>query len=157
MLRAPLVPEASREYLSQKMSRDSQFHYSEPDLLEIANQQQREEQLALAQNPDLLICDTDLLVLIIWSEIRFGDCHQWILDTFARNIASQKRHYLLCDYHIPWQPDPLRENPDDREELFNLYQQKLEHYQLNYSVIKGSLHERMEASMGLLAGKIITH
>ena len=59
MLRAPLVPEVSREYLSQKMSRDSQFHYSEPDLLEIANQQQREEQLALSRNPDLLICDTD--------------------------------------------------------------------------------------------------
>ena len=157
MLRAPLVPEVSREYLNQKISRDSHFRYSESDLLEIANQQQCKEQQALDKNPGLLICDTDLLVLIVWSEIRFGICHKWILDTFASNISMQQRHYFLCDCQVPWEPDPMRENADDREELFQLYQQKLEHHQVDYSIIEGNVDERVAQSMGLLGEKITTH
>ena len=152
-----MVPEVSRDYLNQKISQDSHFLYSEPDLLEIASQQVHVEQIALNKNPNLLICDTDLLVLIIWSEVRFGYCHQWILDTFKDSLSSHKRHYVLCDYNIPWQPDPLRENPDDREDLFQLYQQKLDFYQLDYSIIAGSVSERVDASMELIAPRMTTH
>ena len=156
-LQAHVVPEISREYLNQRLSRDNQFHYSEPDLLKIAGEQHRLEQLALAKNPDLLLCDTDLLVLIIWSEVRFGTCHQWILDTFADNIVTHKRHYLLCHYDMPWEADPLRENPDDREELFALYQDKLDFYQLDYSIISGNIDARLKRSISVIDNKITRH
>jgi len=157
MLRAHVVPEISREYLNQRLGRDSHFHYSEPDLLEIAGEQHRLEQLALGKNPELLLCDTDLLVLIIWSEVRFGTCHQWILDSFAANIVTHKRHYLLCHYDVPWEADPLRENPDDREELFALYQDKLDFYQLDYSIMCGNIEARLDQAMTVIEKKITRH
>lgn len=157
MLGAHVVPEISRAYLNQRITRDSQFHYSEPDLLEIAGEQHRLEQLALGKNPDMLLCDTDLLVLIIWSEVRFGVCHQWILDTFAANIEIHKRHYLLCHYDVPWEADPLRENPDDREELFALYQDKLDFYGIDYSIISGTVEARINQAMTIIEKKITRH
>ena len=149
--RAPLVTESSRDYLDQKISGDSHFRYSEIDLLEIASQQHKQETQALDSKPGLLICDTDLLVLIIWSEVRFGHCHPWILDTFRDTLGLYKRHYLLCDHDIPWEADALRENPSSRGELFELYRQKLEYFGLEYSVMTGSRDNRLHAAMALLA------
>ncbi len=136
---APLVQEASRDYLSNQSS------YQEADLLHIAKQQLEIEQAALSGAPDKLICDTDLLVIIIWSEVKYGRCDAWIINAFeqSQQAASTKRHYLLCDYHVPWQPDPLRENPDNRDELFELYLTKLNHYDLNYTIVKGDPDERL--------------
>jgi nicotinamide riboside kinase len=138
-----LVPEVSREYLNQKISRDSQFIYSEIDLLEIAGRQLDMEKLALSKSPDTIVCDTDLLVMIIWSEVRFGHCHTWILDAFDECLANANRHYLLCDHHIPWEPDPLREHADSRGELFKLYKQKLAFYDLPYTVVNGTPEARL--------------
>lgn len=156
-LRAPLVPEVSRDYLHQKISRDGRFRYSEPDLLAIASQQHREEAQALAESPHLLVCDTDLLVLIVWSEVRFGQCHPWILDTFEGAVGARRRHYLLCDWHVPWEPDPLREDPDSREELFALYEQKLAFYGLDYTVMTGDVPARLAAATALLENRLATH
>lgn len=136
---APLVQEASRDYLSNQPS------YQEADLLHIAKQQLEIEQAALSGAPDKLICDTDLLVIIIWSEVKYGRCDAWIINAFeqSQQAASTKRQYLLCDYHVPWQPDPLRENPDNRDELFELYLTKLKHYDLNYTIVRGDPDERL--------------
>lgn len=140
---ARLVPEAARQYLTQKPS------YGKPDLLAIARQQQQLEQAALSQSPSRLICDTDLLVIMIWSEVKYGECDPWIIDAFESNqkAASTRRLYCLCDYHLPWEPDPLRENPDNRDELFSLYKDKLERYQLDYIVVKGTSQERLTQAL----------
>lgn len=155
--RIPLVPEVSRDYLNQKLSRDSHFKYSEPDLLEIASQQHSAEQNARAKQPQLLLCDTDLLTLIIWSEVRFGHCHGWILNTFEASMQEHERHYFLCDYHVPWAPDPLRESPDSRAELYALYQQKLEYYEAPFTVVAGTVEERMNFSMTFVGEQFGAH
>jgi len=149
-LQAPLVPEVSREYLDQRLSQDSQFQYSESDLLEIADRQFQSEEFALAKSPGILVCDTDLLVLIIWSEVRFGHCHDWILDAFDESISRGRRHYLLCDYQIPWEPDPLREHADSREKLFRLYLQKIEFFGLSCSIVEGDPGERLDLAIDIL-------
>lgn len=147
-LQVPVVPETSRDYLNQKLSVHGGFRYSEKDLLAIAHEQQTLENKALKQQPELLVCDTDLLVIILWSEVRFGECHPHILDTFENVIAEGNRHYLLCDHDIPWHPDPLRESADDRPELYDLYQQKLEHYDLPYTVMTGNEQKRLAKALG---------
>jgi nicotinamide riboside kinase len=144
------VSEASRDYLDQKLSVDGNFRYDESHLLEIASQQDSAEQLTLAGSPDRVICDTDLLVMIIWSEVRFGQCHPLILETFARRIDMRDRHYLLCDCDIPWQPDPLRESADSRPELFALYQQKLDYFELPYTVMRGDQPSRLKHALEVL-------
>ncbi len=144
------MSEASRDYLDQKLSVDCNFRYKESHLLEIASQQDRAEQLMLAGRPDRVICDTDLLVIIVWSQVRFGHCHPLILETFARRIDLRDRHYLLCDSEIPWQPDPQRESPDSRSELFALYQQKLDYFRLPYTVMRGDQPSRLKHALNVL-------
>lgn len=147
----------SRKYLEQKISLDSHFQYSEPDLLEIARAQHQAELSEVNKKPSLVICDTDLLVMIIWSEVRFGHCHPWIHDTFKQQITEQPRHYLLCDYDVPWEPDTLRESADSRDSLFALYQQKMDFLNLHYDIIKGSVTERVEYCTSLLSGNMPRH
>ena len=139
-LQAPCVDEAARAYLKERAS------YEQEDLLAIARQQQDLEIQSFAQSPPTIVCDTDLLVIMIWSEVKYGNCDQWITDTFeaSQRDNSTNRLYYLCDYHIPWQPDPLRENPDNRHELFDLYLQKLKHYDLPYYIVNGSTEERIQ-------------
>ncbi len=136
----PLVSEVARDYLKGKDS------YRQHDLLEIARQQHRQEQALLSHLPRQLICDTDLLVIMIWSEVKYGQCEPWIYNTFESSIKQKtsSRYYYLCDCEIPWQADRLRENPHNRRELFNLYIQKMEEYQLPHSIVKGEPEERLQ-------------
>jgi nicotinamide riboside kinase len=135
--------EQSRIYLDDK-SRDPEFKYQQSDILAIAKQHISKEHDALQKQPEQLICDTDLLVLIVWSEVRFGDCDPWIKQQFEQGLKENSRHYILCNWQIPWEPDPHRENPDNREELFRLYQAKLEEYGIAYTAVSGSNMQRFK-------------
>ena len=60
----------------------------------------------------MVFCDTDLLVIKIWSEHSFGYCPDWIL----RRIEQQQYDLvLLLNVDLPWEPDPLREHPHHRQ------------------------------------------
>lgn len=141
--KTPFVLEAARDYLKDKDS------YQQQDLLEIAKQQHKREEAALAESPEKLVCDTDLLVIIIWSEVKYGHCDPWITTTFENSLSQQtiKRKYLLCDASIPWQADPLRENPHNRDELFNIYLQKLRNYELDFCIVNGEPDERLQQAL----------
>jgi nicotinamide riboside kinase len=52
--------------------------------------------------------------------------------------------YLLCNTDLPWEYDPLRENPDDRERLFELYKKELEDRGFSFAIISGTGKERLE-------------
>jgi nicotinamide riboside kinase len=80
--KTPLVTEASRDYLNGKDS------YQQHDLLKIAKQQHKQEQTVLSYLPEKIICDTDLLVIMIWSEVRYGHCDPWIYSTFENSIKK---------------------------------------------------------------------
>ena len=144
--RAPLVNEAARDYLQGKDS------YQKSDLLKIAKLQYAMEQESTASSPEKLVCDTDLLGILIWSEVKYGSSDPWIYETFE-NCFNQKtfnRHYILCDSKIPWQPDRLRENAHNRDELFDMYLRKLTDYKLNYSIVRGKPHERLQQAVDRL-------
>lgn len=126
---APWVPEYAREYLH-----DLARPYREDDLLRIAQEQWRRQQAALGEG-SFLFCDTGLLVLLVWSEVKYGRVAPWIVQTLREHPADL---YLLCRPDLPWEPDPLRENPDDREDLFVLYQQKANQLELPYRIIAGA-------------------
>ena len=139
---APLILEQSRIYLDEKSS-DPTFTYQQSDLLAIAKQHLAKEHEALLQQPQHLICDTDLLVLIVWSEVKFGHCDEYILKIFKQQLdGANPRHYILGDWQIPWESDPLRENPGEREQLFRLYQAKLKDYGIDYTAVSGSNMQR---------------
>jgi len=136
------VPEYSREYL-RELSR----HYRYEDILSIAKGQYEDEERIAAKVAGFLFCDTDFIVNKIWCIEKFGKCHPWILD-----MIDQHRYdlYLLCNTDLPWEPDPLRENPGDRERLFELYKKELSDRQLPYAIISGKGKERLENAIRVI-------
>lgn len=136
---APIRSESARSYLKKRNG-----VYSRSDIQQIAEQQLSEEIKLVNKNPDLLICDTDFLVFKIWSEYKYGICAPWIIEQF------QSRHvdlYVLPHFDIPFEPDPLREHPDERHLLFQIYHDTLEQLRLPYIIVHGSPEERLQQSI----------
>lgn len=129
------VPEMARTYLEERGGL-----YSENDLKVIARLQLEAEDTAAEKASGMLICDTSLLVIRIWSEVRFGRCDAEI------SIEEELREYdlyLLPFPDLPWEPDPLREHPKGRESLFQLYYRALLRKSNPFAVITGSGEQRM--------------
>jgi NadR type nicotinamide-nucleotide adenylyltransferase len=142
-LGAPMTPEYARTYLEQ-LNRP----YEEEDLFHIARGQLALEEACAAKAEEWLIVDTSLVVLKIWSEYKYGRCHPFILEKLQKNSYDL---FLLCRPDIPWTPDPLREHPDKREELFGIYQRALIALGVPYEVICGQGEERMERALAAIA------
>ena len=135
------VPEYAREYLL-KINRP----YTYNDILLIAREQFRLENLA-SENSDLLFCDTDFCVTHIWCRVKYNKCHPWIRKKTAENLYDL---YLLCDIDLPWQFDPLREHPEMRRELFDMYQKLLSDNHCNYHIVSGLGDERLYNAIRLV-------
>ena len=63
--------------------RASATDYDEADVLAIASGQQRAE-MRRRRRADSLIADTDLVVIRIWWNVRYGGSHRWIDATLSR-------------------------------------------------------------------------
>ena len=129
----PYSEEFARGFLDQ-LGRN----YKKDDLLKIAKRQLNSE-----QNTQLL--DTDLITIKIWSKYKYGNCDKWILDEIEKQ-KSENRFYLLCKSDIPWQADAQRENPHEREELFELYKNELEGLGHDYFIVEGELRKEKSIS-----------
>ena len=132
---ATWIEEYARDYLHQ-----SNGKYNAYDLDEIAIGQTEKRK---GQNCELLFCDTELTVLKIWSEFKFGHVSKTILKSYHEQHFD---HYFLCRPDIPWEKDSLRENPFDRDALFELYKIELKHCNRDFSVLEGSLEDRIKKS-----------
>ena len=58
--------------------------------------------------------------------------------------------YLLCYIDLPWEADPLREDPQDRERLFNLYESELQSRDLNYGIVRGKGSKRLQNAINIV-------
>lgn len=124
------IEEYAREYLQWRAS------YNQIDLDEIARVQ-NEKWLVKS---DLIIADTEMTVIKIWSEYRYDSCSEFIKTAYQE---QQFDHYFLCKPDIPWEYDPLRENKDNRDELFELYHQELIRMNRAFTILSGSIEERL--------------
>jgi NadR type nicotinamide-nucleotide adenylyltransferase len=111
------VSEYARAYLN-KLSRP----YQQSDLTKIAHGQVRMEDEWINEANKVLICDTNLLVIKIWSEYKYGNCDNEIVQLLANRKYDL---YLLTAIDIPWEDDPQREHPDKREFFWNLYKKEV--------------------------------
>jgi len=115
--------------------------YVQQDLLEIAKRQIAQEDSATNKNPKLLICDTSLEVIKIWSEYKYQS-----VDVFITNSLKVRKPdlYLLMRPDLLWELDPLRENPDNRDELYKLYKNELMLSKVLFYEISGNRKQRFE-------------
>ena len=138
----PFTKEFAREYLT-----DLGKNYLQEDLLEIAKGQLENEQLII-NNQQISLHDTDLITLKIWSDYKYGNCNNWILEQIEKQKV-ENRFYLLCKPDLKWDYDPLRENPTNRNELLEIYKQELENLGHKFFIIKGK--DRNEQAIESLA------
>lgn len=140
--RTEYVPEYAREYLMQLNK-----PYKKDDLLLIAKGQIALEKKLESLTDDWLFCDTDLLVIKIWSIHKYNQCDPWILEMILKNCYDL---FLICDIDMPWKFDPLRENPDDRKYFMDWFIRELEDYDFPYHIVKGQGQQRTENAIQLL-------
>ncbi len=131
----PFVKEFARNFLTERGGK-----YKEDDLLHIAQQQKLMEKKCERKAPSFMFCDTELIVVKIWSQVKFGRCNPTILKWIEE---QNYKHYFLCDIDIPWEDDPLREHPTMRKELFEMYLYELNYYGFPYTIISGKHDQRL--------------
>ncbi len=141
------VPEYARAYLD-KLNRS----YEQSDLLKIANGQLRVEDEWYQSANRVLICDTNLMVIKVWSEDKFGAVDEEILK------KMNARHYdlnLLTDIDVPWEEDPLREHPGRREHFWKVYQQEAIASNVPTVIISGSREERRKKAVAAVENILV--
>lgn len=125
-----LVKEYAREYLEAK----KQPNYELEDVMHMAFVQFQKQLETYQNDPEYIFSDTGMLNYMVWTKYKYGfipdQIHEWFL-------LQQSDLHLLCYPDLPWNSDPLRENPNDRMELFAMYENFLDEYKLPYKVIKG--------------------
>ncbi len=136
------VPEYAREYLGLLGK-----PYEEEDILRIALGQVAAEADQVRHATKFLFCDTELLVTKIWSEVKYGRCNPWIVETISAHPCDL---YLLCDIDLPWQYDPLREHPDERQFLFDLYFNELTSRTFPFAVVRGTGPDRLANAVKII-------
>jgi len=136
------VKEYAREYIDS-LTRP----YNQEDLTHIAMGQLKLENELLPKANRLLICDTNLLVIKIWSDYKYGHCDPGILHELeSRNYDL----HLLTNIDIPWQDDPQREHPNLRQYFYNLYLKELQNRDLKYKEIMGDEDQRISSAVSEL-------
>lgn len=108
-----------------------------------------EEALTASASNGLLVCDTTILTVKIWSDHLFGHTPKEVTE----EIKSRKYDlYLLMDIDLPWEDDPLRDFPTERAHFMQVWKDELHAIQAHYEIISGLDEARLQN--GLNAVKI---
>lgn len=126
-LQVPLVPEMARRHLAGRNG------YRREDVLAIARAQLAAEQAAHG-GCRVVVADTDLTVIQVWWEEKYGELDPWIAEALSRR---SERRYLLPRPDLPWEFDPLRESPHDRPRLHDRYRELLAGSSFPFAEIEG--------------------
>ncbi len=177
------------EYVRAFFEKKETPQYNAADLLKIAMGQRAAEnqaETALSKpfrskkptdSPKLIVCDTDLLTIKIWSEEKYGRCDERIIrgvsdakfsisDGQSVALSSNLRPptsklqlptiYFLCSPEgIAWEADPLRENATDRDRLFTIYEKNLIEYQKTYVILRGGIEARFDEARRLIERQLM--
>lgn len=150
--KATLVAEYAREFW------DRHGVIALEDIPGIAREQWRREDDAAAPlregveggatEAQLVVCDTEALTTVLWSDLLYGTCPEDIrrgAERRARNYSL----YLLLDIDVPFAPDPQRCFPErsDREKCMRIWRGALERRHLPFAEISGNWAEREQRAI----------
>jgi len=154
---APLVAEYAREFW------DEHGAITLSDIPGIAREQWRREDAAVTEvchiiddkRSPLIICDTEVLTTVLWSDLLYGTCP----DDIRRGAEQRCRDYalyLLLDIDVPFAPDPQRCFPDpaDREKCRRIWRGALDRRQLPFVDIRGGWAAREAAAIAAVQARL---
>ena len=142
---AAWIPEYAREYVENLT-----VPYTYEDVCSIAKKQIEQEkgyENTMNVNEDYVFFDTELIITKVWLEHKYGVVPSFITERLQVGFFD---FYLLCAPDIPWEPDSVRENGDDREFFFGWYKKEIENIGKPFIVINGLGKQRMENAITAL-------
>lgn len=141
------VEEYARAYLN-KLGKP----YTQADLIKIAHGQLRMEDEWLRESNKIMICDTNLIVIKVWSEHKYGSCDSEILEKMAQRKYDL---YLLTNIDLPWEDDPLREHPEKRAHFWKVYQDEVAKTNIPFVEISGDRESRRKKAIEAINAQLL--
>ncbi len=136
------VPEYSRTFV-EGLNRK----YNQEDVLHCIEQQFNLEKTFISSANKLLFSDTESIMGKVWMEDVFKTCPPWVeklIEDHPYNL------YLLTAADIPFENDPVRENPNRRDFFFEWYERELKHRKLNYAIVTGAGSQRLANAIRII-------
>lgn len=133
------VPEYARVYLEERArERGSAYAYTREDVVRIAEYQVEYLRQLAAEDKRRIsggyaFFDTELIITKVWMLHKYGECPAFVEEALRKYPMDV---YLLCYPDLEWQPDPVRENPDIREYLFEWYEREVQALDVPYYIIR---------------------
>jgi NadR type nicotinamide-nucleotide adenylyltransferase len=138
-LGAPWVAEYARIY-AERVARP----LTEEDVEPIARGQMAAEDAAAAENPPLLVLDTDLTSTVAYARHYYGGCPDWIVTEAVRRRADV---YLLCEIDAPWVADGVRDQPLQRDVVQAVFRETLRELGAQVVAVSGPPDERLTRAL----------
>lgn len=124
------VPEYARYYCE-----DLNRQYTMQDEMNIFyGQIALEDSFLAVVKESVLICDTCFLTVKVWSDHLFDYTPTQVLE--ERNTRKYD-FYLLMDIDLPWEDDPLRDFPEERDHFLQVWKNELAAVSAEYRLISG--------------------
>lgn len=133
----PCVPEYARQFW------DEHGGITLQDIPRIAHRQAELEDAAAAGAKRVVICDTEALTTVLWSDLLYGET-PGLVRMSAELRAPRYDLYLLLNTDVPYAPDPQRIFSDEagRAKCFALWREALVSRGLRFVEIRGDWAER---------------
>lgn len=140
------VPEFARDYLQDKWN-NQQLTCDVNDMLPIAYGQTKLENDTLSIANKFLFCDTNLMVTKVFSEVYYGSC-----DTALDEAAREHEYdlFFLTDVDVPWEKDDLRDKPDGRKSVFNVFKKALIENKKPFIILSGDKNLRLKSAITII-------
>ena len=134
-----LVPEYARIYLEERAHEgEHAYAYTREDVLRIAEYQVQQLHQLFAEDAQKMgrqyaFFDTELIITKVWLQHKYGECPAFIEEALRKYPMDV---YLLCYPDLEWEPDPVRENPNIREYLFEWYEREVQALDIPYYIVR---------------------
>jgi NadR type nicotinamide-nucleotide adenylyltransferase len=141
-LGVPWVPEYAREYAS-RVGRPLRA----ADVDAIAHGQIALEDAVLALNPPQVVFDTDLVSTVVYARHYYGECPDWIVTAAHARLGTL---YLLLDTDIMWAADGVRDRPERRAEIQELFRRQLREFGADIAEVSGLGAARLQMALQVI-------
>lgn len=121
------------------------------DTQTIARGQLAAQQALARQANRVLICDTDLLSVQLWSERRFGVAPEWVREQAGQNLADL---YLLMEDDLPYKGEPEFDHPEQRQAFFQRCREELAARNVERVLLRGKPGRRTADAVAVVAALI---
>ncbi|MBL0341890.1 MAG: ATP-binding protein [Bacteroidetes bacterium] len=136
------IPEYARIFLSE-LNRP----YTAADIIEIYKTQFIQEKTESCKANKLLFVDTEFIIGKVWMEHAFKTSHEYF-DQMIQQAPYDL--YLLTYPDLPWEYDPLRENPGKGMYFYEWYKRILIEHQFSYGVVTGTGNLRLTGAKEII-------